>query len=186
MALVLDPGRRSGIAIGARDGDHAAGEEAMIELIGDAVHTEGGVATYAAADPRHERRLQAGFIERIWGPGGARFFPDAEEMFPIYRTCGELGLPVIFHGGRAGIEPDYAHQFTLIRHYEGALRAFPDVQFVLAHAGARDVEDAIDLADRYPNVWYGIHGQGVTMLERPSMRCRLKSTMRCLTLTTLS
>ena len=35
-----------------------------------------------------------------------RFFPDAEEMFPIYRACGELGLPVIFHGGRAGIEPD--------------------------------------------------------------------------------
>lgn len=99
-------------------------------------------------------------------PAGARFFPDAEEMFPIYRACAELGLPVIFHGGRAGIEPEYTHQFTLIRHYEGALRAFPDVQFVLAHAGARDVEDAIALADRYPNLWYGTHGQGVTMLAR--------------------
>jgi hypothetical protein len=127
-------------------------------------------ASVHAGDPDALRKLRsyasAGARMVKLHPAGARFFPDAEEMFPIYRTCGELGLPVIFHGGRAGIEPEYAHQFTLIRHYEGALRAFPDVQFVLGHAGARDVEDAIALADRYPNVWFGIHGQGVTMLGR--------------------
>jgi hypothetical protein len=127
-------------------------------------------ASVHASDPHAVEKLRryAGAGARIvkLHPAGARFFPDADEMFPIYRACGELGLPVIFHGGRAGIEPEYAHQFTLIRHYEGALRAFPEVQFVLGHAGARDVEDAIALAARYPNVWLGIHGQGVTMLSR--------------------
>jgi hypothetical protein len=98
-------------------------------------------------------------------PAMVRFFPDAPELQPIYRACGELGLPVFFHGGRAGIEPEYTHQFTLMRHYEAAFRAFPEVQFVLGHAGARDVADAIPLARRYPNVWLGIHGQGVSMLS---------------------
>jgi len=52
-----------------------------------------------------------------------------------------------------------------MRHYEGALRSFPEVQFVLGHAGARDVADAIPLAERYPNVWLDVHGQGVTKLH---------------------
>jgi predicted TIM-barrel fold metal-dependent hydrolase len=99
-------------------------------------------------------------------PAMGRFFPDDEAMFPIYRACDELGLPVIFHGGRAGIEPEAMHQYTLMRHYEGAFRAFPNVQFVLGHAGARDAEDAITLAARHPNLWFDSHGQGVTMLAR--------------------
>ncbi len=98
-------------------------------------------------------------------PAGQRFFPDAPEALAVYEECARLELPVVFHGGRAGIEPTYTHQFTLMRHYEGALRRFPEVQFVLGHAGARDVADAIPLAQRYPNAWLGIHGQGVTRLD---------------------
>ena len=98
-------------------------------------------------------------------PAGQRFFPDAPEAAPIYRECARLGLPVVFHGGRAGIEPSYTHRFTLMRHYQPVLERFPEVQFVLGHAGARDVADAIPLAQRYPNAWLGIHGQGVTTLH---------------------
>lgn len=98
-------------------------------------------------------------------PAGQRFFPDAPEATPVYQECARLGLPVLFHGGRAGIEPSYTHQFTLISHYEGALRRFPEVQFLLGHAGARDVADAVPLAQRHPNLWFGIHGQGVTTLH---------------------
>ncbi len=98
-------------------------------------------------------------------PAAQRFFPDAPEAMPIYEECARLGLPVVFHGGRAGIEPAYTHQFTLMRHYEGALRRFPELPFVIGHAGARDVADAIPLAQRNPNAWLGIHGQGVTTLH---------------------
>jgi predicted TIM-barrel fold metal-dependent hydrolase len=98
-------------------------------------------------------------------PAAQRFYPDAPELAPIYRECGRLGLPVVFHGGRAGIEPRYTYPFTLMRNYEAPLRRFPEVQFVIGHAGARDVADAIPLGRRYPNAWFGIHGQGVTTLR---------------------
>jgi predicted TIM-barrel fold metal-dependent hydrolase len=98
-------------------------------------------------------------------PTAQRIFPDAPEAMPIYEECARLGLPVLFHGGRAGIEPRYTHQFALMRHYEGAFRGFPEVQFVLGHSGARDVADAIPLAQRYPNVWLDVHGQGVTKIH---------------------
>jgi predicted TIM-barrel fold metal-dependent hydrolase len=98
-------------------------------------------------------------------PPMQRFYPDAPEVMPIYEACDRLGLPVFFHGGRAGIEPDRMHPYALMRHYEGAFREFPKLQFVLGHGGARDVADAIPLAKRYPNVWLGTHGQGVTSLR---------------------
>jgi predicted TIM-barrel fold metal-dependent hydrolase len=112
-----------------------------------------------------ERYAAAGARAVKLHPAMQRFFADSAEAAPIYRACARLGLPVLFHGGRAGIEPEYTHQFTLIRHYEGAVRDFPEVQFILGHAGARDVADAVPLAKRYPNLWLGLHGQGVTTLH---------------------
>jgi len=97
-------------------------------------------------------------------PAGQRFYADAPEAMEIYETCGELGLIVFFHAGRAGIEPDTAQRFNLVRAIEPGLRRYPEVNFVLGHAGARDVADAIPLAQRYPNAWLGIHGQGLTRL----------------------
>jgi len=99
-------------------------------------------------------------------PAVQRFYPDMPELQPIYEECGKAGLPVFFHGGRAGIEPEYTHRFTLIRHYEGAVAAHPEVQFVLGHSGARDVADAIPFAQKHPNVWLDIHGQGVSVLRQ--------------------
>ena len=43
--------------------------------------------------------------------------------------------------------------------------AFPRVQFVLGHAGARDAADAMRLAAAHDNVWLEITGQGVTQLD---------------------
>jgi predicted TIM-barrel fold metal-dependent hydrolase len=97
-------------------------------------------------------------------PAGQRFYPDAPEAMEIYAECGRLGLPIVFHAGRAGIEPAWTHRFTLMRHYEPMLERFPEVQFVLGHSGARDVADAVPLARRHANAWLEIHGQGVTQL----------------------
>lgn len=112
-----------------------------------------------------ERYARAGARAVKLHPAGQRFFPDSEEAMRIYEACGRLGLVVFFHAGRAGIEPDYTHQFTLMRNYEPMLRRFPEVQFVLGHAGARDIADAVPLARKYPNAWMEIHGQGVTRLH---------------------
>ena len=94
------------------------------------------------------------------------FYPDEPRLSKIYEAAERLGLVVFFHGGRAGIEPESRHPFALPRHYEGALSDFPKLQFVIGHGGARDAEAMLDLALRYENAWLGIHGQGVTHLDR--------------------
>lgn len=98
-------------------------------------------------------------------PAVQRVYPDDPLLGPIYQECGRLGLPVFFHAGRAGIEPEYTHRFTLIRYYENAIGEHRDVNFILGHAGARDVADAIPLARRHRNISLDIHGQGIRQLD---------------------
>jgi hypothetical protein len=127
-----------------------------------------GASVHPRADDAIERlRAYAARGARVvkLHPTMQRFFPDAPEVMPIYEECQRLGLVVFFHGGRAGIEPSYTHQYALMRHYEGALRSFPELDFVLGHAGARDMADAVPLASRYSNAWLDLHGQGVTAIH---------------------
>ena len=98
-------------------------------------------------------------------PTVQRFYPDEPALMALYAEAQALGLVVFFHGCRAGIEPESSHQFAMPRHYEAALAEYPNLQFILGHAGARDSEAMIALARRYDNAWLGIHGQSVTMLE---------------------
>jgi len=98
-------------------------------------------------------------------PAAQRFYPDSPKLHAIYEECRRLGIVVFFHGGRAGIEPKSTHRFTLIRHYEDAVGQHPNVRFILGHAGARDVADAIPFTNRHKNVWLDIHGQGITVLR---------------------
>lgn len=98
-------------------------------------------------------------------PEMQRLFPDEPRMMEIYEECERLGLAVIFHAGRSGIEPGFMRKYALIRRYVDAVRTFPRVQFAFGHAGARDVGDAIQLAKQYDNVWLEITGQGATQLD---------------------
>lgn len=97
-------------------------------------------------------------------PEMQRFAPDDPEAMEIYGECERLGLPVIFHAGRSGIEPESIRPYALIRHYVPAIAAYPRVQFLLGHAGARDVADAIAAAQQHPNAWLEIACQGATQL----------------------
>ena len=98
-------------------------------------------------------------------PEFQRLFPDETSMMEVYEECDRLGLVVLFHAGRSGIEPGFLRKYALLRHYEPAIAAFPRVQFVLGHAGARDAPDAMRLAAAHDNVWLEITGQGVTQLD---------------------
>jgi len=95
-----------------------------------------------------------------------RFFPDAPEAMALYGTCQELGLPVIFHAGRSGIEPERIRKFALLRRYEPAVAAFPGVRFVFGHGGARDLEAAIPIARAHRNVWLDLSSLGVSQIDR--------------------
>jgi predicted TIM-barrel fold metal-dependent hydrolase len=127
----------------------------------------------ASIHPRDERR-----IERLeaFARAGARvvklhptmqaFYPDEPDAMEIYEAAQRLGLIIMFHGGRAGIEPESRHRYAMPRHYEGALANFPKLPFVLGHAGARDGDAMLELGLRYENAWFDIHGQGVTHLDK--------------------
>ena len=103
-------------------------------------------------------------------PEFQRFFPDAPEAMEIYALCQELGVPVIFHAGRSGIEPGWMRPYALLHRSETAVAEFPELPFVFGHGGARDVPDAIAIARRRPNVRLGTSSLGI-----PSLRDALEA-----------
>lgn len=98
-------------------------------------------------------------------PTMQQFFPDEKAAMALYEVCEQLGIPVFFHAGRAGIEPKYTRQFAEMHHYIAPVREFPNLTFIFGHAGARDWREALDIAAKYKNVYLEIEGQGVTELQ---------------------
>ena len=99
-------------------------------------------------------------------PTVQRFYPDEPRVMKVYEEAQSLGVSVFFHGGRAGIEPDSSHRYAMPRHYKKALSDFPGVNFILGHAGARDVDAMLELMLVHENAWLDIHGQGVSKLDQ--------------------
>jgi predicted TIM-barrel fold metal-dependent hydrolase len=99
-------------------------------------------------------------------PEVQRFFPDAPEAMEIYAECERLGLPVVFHAGRSGIEPERLRPYALMRRYRPAVAEFPRVRFVFGHGGARDLADALPIAREHGNVWFGISSLGIRQIDR--------------------
>lgn len=87
---------------------------------------------------------------------------DHEKAMAIYRTCADLSLPVLWHCGPVGIEPAAGRWCSQLKHYWGAVRDNPDTTFVLGHSGALQMELAVELANRYPNVWLELASQGLS------------------------
>lgn len=137
----------------------------------EAAGAGGRLLACASVHPRDPERLAKlrAFADRgaravKLHPAAQRFFAEDVEAMEIYAECERLRLPVFFHAGRAGIEPEAALSYNLMRHLAQAVASFRGVRFVLGHAGARDVAEAIPLAKRHPNVWLDTHGQGVSQL----------------------
>jgi predicted TIM-barrel fold metal-dependent hydrolase len=157
------------IALGLPFGDN------LTERWLDAIAHSGAAARFipfASVHPRdgHWRERLRGYAGRgVRGlkvhPEMQRVAPDDARMLEVYGECERLGLVVIFHGGRSGIEPEFMRPYAVMRRYAGAVAAFPRVQFVLGHAGARDVAEAVRLAEQHPQVWLEITGQGATQLD---------------------
>jgi hypothetical protein len=157
------------IALGLPFGDN------LTEQWFDAIERSGAgsrflpFASVHPADADWRRRLR-GYARR--GARGLKIHPEMQRVFPddprvmeIYEECAHLGLPIIFHAGRSGIEPTFMRKYPLVRRFAAPVKAFPRVQFVLGHAGARDVDDAVAFARQHDNVWLEITGQGTTRLD---------------------
>lgn len=113
-----------------------------------------------------QQHAQSGLKLMKLHPTVQKFYPDDPALMKVYEEARSLGVSIFFHGGRAGIEPESTHRYAMPRHYQKALRDFPEVQFIIGHGGARDVDAMLELMLAHKNTWLGTHGQGITKLDQ--------------------
>ncbi len=92
--------------------------------------------------------------------------PDDSRAMKLYRLCGERGLPVLFHCGPVDIETRLGRYLSQVRHYERALAENPKTTFILGHAGALQMEEALGYAKKYPNVYLELSSQSLSNVRR--------------------
>lgn len=91
--------------------------------------------------------------------------PDSLEAMELFHECERLNLDVFFHAGRAGIEPENRQPYAMMENYIAPLEEFKNIQFIFGHSGARDWEEAFQIAKRYPHVWMELAGPSQPWLE---------------------
>ncbi len=69
------------------------------------------------------------------------FFIDEEKLFPIYQTCAELDLPIIFHSGWDCYSPELVH--AVPEASAKIARKFPKLKMILAHLGGLKMWDDV-------------------------------------------
>ncbi len=73
-----------------------------------------------------------------------------ERLWPIHRTCEDLGVPVVGHSG-----PDRnGNGFAEPRAFGRMLKEFPGLNVVLAHMGGATWDQALEIAETYPNAYF--------------------------------
>ena len=101
-----------------------------------------------------ERIKQLGLYGIKLHPDYQDFFADEERLFPIYRKCGELGLPILLHAGVDPISPNCVH--CTPEAAAKALDSAPDTTFILAHLGGNQLWHEVEsvLAGKFGNVYF--------------------------------
>jgi uncharacterized protein len=94
------------------------------------------------------------------------FRPDDSRAMGVYRMCGERNLPVLWHCGPVGIEPRLGRYLTQVRFYEKPIAENPRTTFVLGHSGGRQLDAALRLQQRYPNVYLELASQSLAEVRR--------------------
>jgi len=158
--------------------------------VDDHVSLERRYELYAAAVARHPDRLvfyggvdprrpdAARFVEvatnefgirgvKIWPPAGA--LPNESYCYRVYQRCAELGLPVVVHTGQE-IGP-LRSECTRPMFVDQPANDFPELTFVLAHAGMGWWQEAAELAWHHPNVYVDIAYWQAKYLRSPQRFC---------------
>jgi uncharacterized protein len=145
--------------------DCALSIEQMLERV-QAIRARhaGRFEAFAGIDPRwgddglalFERAVrEQGFRGlKVYPPCGFR--PDDPLLFPYYEICASTRAPAMVHLG--GTSHRLAFEPARPIHVDRAARDFPDVPFLLAHAGTTYPEESAMLAAFRPNVFLEVSG----------------------------
>lgn len=155
VVYLLDFGLYSGV-------DDPVSLERRYELFAEAVarHPD-RLVFFGGIDPR--RPDAARFVTRaaehygirgvkIWPPAGT--FPNEPVCYRVYQRCAELGLPVVVHTGQE-IGPLRSECCKPI-FVDQPANDFPELTFVLAHAGMAWWQEAAEIAWHHGNVYVDI------------------------------
>ncbi len=82
---------------------------------------------------------------------------DRRKMYPLYETCQEFGLPILFHTGTTGLG-DCQIKYSKPEYLDEVAQDFPDLRIIMAHFGWPWTDVAIAIALRNPNVFIDISG----------------------------
>jgi predicted TIM-barrel fold metal-dependent hydrolase len=99
---------------------------------------------------------------REWKFGGLKLYPPCgyspsdRALFPYYELCRKYRLPVFTHLGPTASCLSFKH--TRPEDVDDAAHAFPDVNFILGHAGVVLHEGAGLLAEYRPNIYLELSG----------------------------
>lgn len=85
-------------------------------------------------------------------PAAQAFMPGDPEMFPIYRTCVELGIPVLSHSGSTRQSPAFAEPAA----FASVLQSFPELNLVLAHLGGGAWDQTAAFAKAFPQASFDL------------------------------
>jgi predicted TIM-barrel fold metal-dependent hydrolase len=112
-------------------------------------------------------------VQKAAGARGIKFHPavqlvapDAERAIELFHEAGTLGLPVLAHSGPVGIEARIGRTLSQVRRFERPIRECPHTTFVLGHAGALQMEEALALARRHENVCLELSSQSLSNVRR--------------------
>lgn len=119
-----------------------------------------------AVRERLERQKAAGIRGIKLHPAVQMFPADHPKAMEVYRACADLDLPVLWHCGPVDIETRIGRWCSQLKHYWRAVHEHPDTQFVLGHSGALQFDLALELAQRYRNVWLELSSQGLANVRR--------------------
>lgn len=146
------------------------------DLIGQAVADHPDVfIPFAGIDPHKGaaaideiRRCHAEFGIRGIGelnPVRQKFFPNDESFYPIWETCQELGVVVMFHmgfaGAGAGRPGGMGYKLDAARaipHLDDVAADFPELQIIHAHPGWPFHHEAIAACWHKANFWIDLSG----------------------------
>ncbi|MEW6200939.1 MAG: amidohydrolase family protein [bacterium] len=108
-----------------------------------------------------------------WGARGLKFHPvfqcyppNGIEAMRLFEICAEERLPILSHTSSTGIELDIMKKFSRLKNFREPLSSFPQIPFVLGHAGFHEVDAAIELCHEFPNAYLEISGQPLSNIEK--------------------
>ncbi|MBT3221848.1 MAG: amidohydrolase family protein, partial [Proteobacteria bacterium] len=108
-----------------------------------------------------KRHLKKGIRGLKVHPGAQQVPVSCNRAMKLYRLAADNNLPMFFHCGPVGIEPESYRRLSLVDTYGAAVAENPRTTFVLGHSGALEMEKALALQLEYPNVYLDLTCQGL-------------------------